>query len=114
MRRVASLGDGWLASAYNTTPEDYAAKASLLRQELEKRGRPAENFPGALVTMWAWVTDKRAEADRLLSENPWPTPQARGRRSSCSALRRSCGTLRRAAFPLCSSGVPTGPLLDDR
>jgi alkanesulfonate monooxygenase SsuD/methylene tetrahydromethanopterin reductase-like flavin-dependent oxidoreductase (luciferase family) len=68
LRRVARLGDGWLASAYNTTPEDYAAKASLLRQELERLGRPAENFPGALVTMWASVTDKRAEADRLLSE----------------------------------------------
>jgi alkanesulfonate monooxygenase SsuD/methylene tetrahydromethanopterin reductase-like flavin-dependent oxidoreductase (luciferase family) len=68
LRRVARLGDGWLASAYNTTPEDYAAKASLLRQELERQRRPPENFPGALVTMWAWVTDKRAEADRLLSE----------------------------------------------
>ena len=53
MRRVARLGDGWLASAYNITPAGFAAADSLLRAELTAAGRPADGFPHALVTMWA-------------------------------------------------------------
>ena len=68
LRRVACLGDGWLASAYNTTPDAFAAAVKLLGGELERRGRPAGDFPHALVTMWAWITDKRPDAERVLSE----------------------------------------------
>jgi alkanesulfonate monooxygenase SsuD/methylene tetrahydromethanopterin reductase-like flavin-dependent oxidoreductase (luciferase family) len=68
LRRVARLADGWLASAYNTTPEEFAANATILREELQKQGRAGDDFPHALVTMWAFVTEKRAEAERILSE----------------------------------------------
>ena len=34
LRRVASLGDGWLASAYNTTPEAFTAAMKQLCGEL--------------------------------------------------------------------------------
>jgi alkanesulfonate monooxygenase SsuD/methylene tetrahydromethanopterin reductase-like flavin-dependent oxidoreductase (luciferase family) len=68
LRRVARLGDGWLASAYNTTPETFAAAMTLLDGELETTGRPAGDFPHALVTMWAWITDKRSDAERVLSD----------------------------------------------
>ncbi len=68
LRRVACLGDGWLASAYNTTPEAFATAMNLLSAELEGQGRPAGDFPHALVTMWAWITDKRSDAERVLSE----------------------------------------------
>jgi alkanesulfonate monooxygenase SsuD/methylene tetrahydromethanopterin reductase-like flavin-dependent oxidoreductase (luciferase family) len=68
LRRVASLGDGWLASAYNTTPETFAAAMKLLDRELERQAKPTGDFPNALVTMWAWITDKRSEAERVLSE----------------------------------------------
>jgi len=56
IRRVARLGDGWFASAYNTTPEAFAAA----------RGSLPEGFPNALVTMWTWITEDAAEADRVL------------------------------------------------
>jgi len=42
MRRVARLGDGWLASAYNITPAGFAAASALLREELAAVGRPAD------------------------------------------------------------------------
>jgi alkanesulfonate monooxygenase SsuD/methylene tetrahydromethanopterin reductase-like flavin-dependent oxidoreductase (luciferase family) len=58
MRRVVRLADGWLASSYNTTPERFAAG----------RERLPERFPNALSTMWTWVTESRAEADRMLEE----------------------------------------------
>jgi alkanesulfonate monooxygenase SsuD/methylene tetrahydromethanopterin reductase-like flavin-dependent oxidoreductase (luciferase family) len=72
MRRVARLGDGWLASAYNITPADFAAASALLRAELAAAGRPADGFPHALVTMWAWITEDRAEADRVLTDRLAP------------------------------------------
>jgi alkanesulfonate monooxygenase SsuD/methylene tetrahydromethanopterin reductase-like flavin-dependent oxidoreductase (luciferase family) len=58
LRRVARLADGWLASAYNTTPEGFASGRVLL----------ADGFPNALVTMWTWVTEEPRERDRLLRD----------------------------------------------
>jgi alkanesulfonate monooxygenase SsuD/methylene tetrahydromethanopterin reductase-like flavin-dependent oxidoreductase (luciferase family) len=68
LARVARAADGWLASAYNTTPERFAAARADLAQALIRRGRDAEAFPNALATMWTWVTDDRAERDRVLSD----------------------------------------------
>ena len=69
LRRVARLGDGWLASAYNTTPEVFRAARERLTDELARQGNPAgEDFPHALVTMWFWVTDDAREASRLIDE----------------------------------------------
>ena len=68
LRRVARAGDGWLASAYNTTPDRFAEARDRLARELEDRGRDAEGFPNALATMWTWVAEDRAEGDRVLSD----------------------------------------------
>ncbi len=68
LRRVARLADGWLASAYNTTPEMFAAARELLGRELEKCGRSAERFPNSLVTMWTWVTEDPVQADLMLTD----------------------------------------------
>lgn len=68
LRRVARLADGWLASAYNTSPDQSASAREALAVELAGNGKSAEQFPNALVTMWTWITDDRAERDRVLSE----------------------------------------------
>jgi alkanesulfonate monooxygenase SsuD/methylene tetrahydromethanopterin reductase-like flavin-dependent oxidoreductase (luciferase family) len=68
LRRVARTGDGWLASAYNTTPQRFAEARDRLAAELADRGRDSDRFPSALATMWTWVTDDRAERDRVLGE----------------------------------------------
>jgi alkanesulfonate monooxygenase SsuD/methylene tetrahydromethanopterin reductase-like flavin-dependent oxidoreductase (luciferase family) len=68
LRRVARAGDGWLASAYNTTPDRFAEARDRLAGELEGRGRDAEGFPNALATMWTWVAKDRAEGERVLSD----------------------------------------------
>ena len=58
LRRVARLGDGWLASAYNTTPEIFGVARQVL----------PDGFPNALVTMWSWITEDAGEADRVLRD----------------------------------------------
>jgi alkanesulfonate monooxygenase SsuD/methylene tetrahydromethanopterin reductase-like flavin-dependent oxidoreductase (luciferase family) len=68
LRRVARAGDGWLASAYNTTPEGFAEAREHLAHELDGRGRDAGGFPNALATMWTWVAKDRAEGDRVLAD----------------------------------------------
>jgi alkanesulfonate monooxygenase SsuD/methylene tetrahydromethanopterin reductase-like flavin-dependent oxidoreductase (luciferase family) len=68
LARVARSGDGWLASAYNTTPERFAAARAALEQALRERGREADEFPNALATMWTWVSKDRAEGDRVLTD----------------------------------------------
>ncbi len=68
LRRVARLGDGWLASAYNTTPEDFKAAKHSLSEQLDAHGRDPGRFPNALATMWTWITEDARDADRVLGE----------------------------------------------
>ena len=66
--RVARAGDGWLASAYNTTPEQFAAARAALAGGSPSAAGSAEGFPSALATMWTWVTEDAAERDRVLAD----------------------------------------------
>jgi alkanesulfonate monooxygenase SsuD/methylene tetrahydromethanopterin reductase-like flavin-dependent oxidoreductase (luciferase family) len=66
LRRVARRGDGWLASAYNTTPERLAAGRELLAPLLRERGKDPDTFPVAVATAWAYVTDDPGAAGAKL------------------------------------------------
>jgi alkanesulfonate monooxygenase SsuD/methylene tetrahydromethanopterin reductase-like flavin-dependent oxidoreductase (luciferase family) len=66
LRRVARLGDGWLASAYNTTPEAFAEARRRLAEERHRLGRP--DLPAAVATLWTWIDDDGARAERVLRE----------------------------------------------
>ena len=69
MRRVARLGDGWLASGYNTTPDDFVQTRAVLDAMLEEAGRDPSTVPSTLATTWLYVTDdttkERAVITRL-------------------------------------------------
>jgi alkanesulfonate monooxygenase SsuD/methylene tetrahydromethanopterin reductase-like flavin-dependent oxidoreductase (luciferase family) len=77
LRRVARLGDGWLASGYNTTPTRFR----------ESLGRLPE-LPNAVGTMWLYVTEKRSEADRVIDQVLAPL------------LGRPAETIRELALPI--------------
>jgi alkanesulfonate monooxygenase SsuD/methylene tetrahydromethanopterin reductase-like flavin-dependent oxidoreductase (luciferase family) len=68
LRRVARLGDGWLASAYNTTPERFREGLDRLAEELRRAGKAPERFPTAIATAWLHVTEDTAAAERTLGE----------------------------------------------
>jgi alkanesulfonate monooxygenase SsuD/methylene tetrahydromethanopterin reductase-like flavin-dependent oxidoreductase (luciferase family) len=72
LRRVARLADGWLASAYNANPEQFAAAKASLAEKLAERGRDPDGFPNALVTMWTWVSEDAGETVRVLDEELAP------------------------------------------
>jgi alkanesulfonate monooxygenase SsuD/methylene tetrahydromethanopterin reductase-like flavin-dependent oxidoreductase (luciferase family) len=73
LRRVARLGDGWLASAYNTTPELFGESTEYLGGQLVRQGKDPATYPNALATMWCYITEDRAEADRVMRERVVPT-----------------------------------------
>jgi alkanesulfonate monooxygenase SsuD/methylene tetrahydromethanopterin reductase-like flavin-dependent oxidoreductase (luciferase family) len=72
LRRVARLGDGWLASAYNTTPEGFGAAKQSLSEQLPAHGKDPDRFPNALATMWTWITEDAHDADRVVRETLAP------------------------------------------
>ena len=67
------LGDGWLASAYNTTPEAFAAARRRLADHLHAFGKDPDRFPNAIATMFFYITEERATSDRILWEDLSPT-----------------------------------------
>jgi alkanesulfonate monooxygenase SsuD/methylene tetrahydromethanopterin reductase-like flavin-dependent oxidoreductase (luciferase family) len=73
LRRTARLGDGWLASAYNTTPDVFADAWTQLRELLPKHGKDPDAFPNGLATMWFHITDDAREADRVVHDLLAPT-----------------------------------------
>ncbi len=68
LRRTARLGDGWLASAYNTTPEQFAGARGRLGEHLRAAGKDPGRFPNAIATMFFFVTEDRAAAERIIRE----------------------------------------------
>src|SRR5215216_1052826 len=68
LRRVARLGDGWLASAYNTTPDRFREGLAGLAEELARAGRSPASFPSAIATTWLHITEDRRAAERTLAE----------------------------------------------
>lgn len=60
LRRALRLGDGWLASAYNTTPELFGAGWDRVQGSLQDTGRDPAGFDNGLATMWFHIDDRRA------------------------------------------------------
>ena len=73
LRRVARLGDGWLASAYHVTPASFADALARLHQSLHQVGREKAGFPHALGSMFYYLTEDRRRAEELLVEVVSPT-----------------------------------------
>ncbi len=66
LRRVARLADGWVASAYNTTPAEYAVARSLLDELTADAHRSDTRLPGVLATAWMAITPNRTVARDLI------------------------------------------------
>jgi probable F420-dependent oxidoreductase len=73
LRRVARLGDGWLASAYNTTPVAFAANWGRLTDKLQAFGKDPNRFPNAIATMFFCVTEESATLERIVRDVLTPT-----------------------------------------
>jgi alkanesulfonate monooxygenase SsuD/methylene tetrahydromethanopterin reductase-like flavin-dependent oxidoreductase (luciferase family) len=117
LSRVARLADGWLASAYNTDPEQFSAAKASLAHKLDERGRDSAGFPNALVTMWTWVSEDPAETDRVLDQVLAPLirrdpGELRGR--LCIGSAEQCARILSAYAEAGCEWVQLWPLGDER
>ena len=86
LRRVARLADGWIASAYNTTPARFAEATEKLADQGAGRGQAV--LPNTLGTMLLYLTDDERVRTSVLEE-------------LATLLRRDVDVLR--------EGLPIGP-----
>jgi alkanesulfonate monooxygenase SsuD/methylene tetrahydromethanopterin reductase-like flavin-dependent oxidoreductase (luciferase family) len=68
LRGAAQVADGWMASGYNTTPQRFAEARDRLDGHLLAAGRDPTTFPDLIATVWMYVTDDRAHAERVLRD----------------------------------------------
>jgi alkanesulfonate monooxygenase SsuD/methylene tetrahydromethanopterin reductase-like flavin-dependent oxidoreductase (luciferase family) len=73
LRRTARSADGWLASAYNTTPTQFGEAWAHLCELLPVYGKDPATFSNALATMWFYITDDPTEADHVMRQRIAPT-----------------------------------------
>jgi alkanesulfonate monooxygenase SsuD/methylene tetrahydromethanopterin reductase-like flavin-dependent oxidoreductase (luciferase family) len=89
LRRVVKHSDGWLASAFNIDPTRFGVAWDKIKRGLAEAGRDAEHFPNAVSTMFVYVTENKADAERALER-------------AARALHRPIDSLR----PLLAIGSP--------
>jgi alkanesulfonate monooxygenase SsuD/methylene tetrahydromethanopterin reductase-like flavin-dependent oxidoreductase (luciferase family) len=75
LQRMVEVADGWMASAYNTTPDRFAAARLRIDHHLAAAGRDAASFPDLLATMWCYVSEDVATVDHLLRDVLGPVLQ---------------------------------------
>lgn len=68
LQRVARLANGWLASGYNTTPDLFTKHRRQLDEFLLAAGKDPASFPNAIATMWLYITEDEAAAERMLHD----------------------------------------------
>lgn len=88
LRLVARDGDGWIGSAYNTTPELFRESLDRLADELGFAGRAPESLTNAIATAWLYVTESPKRAERMLTDVLAPL------------LRRPVEALRALSLPI--------------
>ena len=88
LRRVAGAGDGWLASAYNTSPERFRIGLDALSTLLRRAGGRSDQFPNALATTWLYVTEDPRRAEQMITDVLAPT------------LNRPADVVRALALPI--------------
>jgi len=88
LRRVAGAGDGWLASAYNTSPERFRIGLDALSTLLRRAGGRSHQFPNALATTWLYVTEDPRRAEQMITDVLAPT------------LNRPADVVRALALPI--------------
>jgi alkanesulfonate monooxygenase SsuD/methylene tetrahydromethanopterin reductase-like flavin-dependent oxidoreductase (luciferase family) len=67
LRRVARLGDGWVASAYKTRPEDFQEHWKRLGDLLAAEGRDPGAFGNIVATLFFYVAEDRRAGERALA-----------------------------------------------
>ena len=68
LRRVAKYGDGWMASAYNITPDKFKEKWKILLSYREALGKDIQSFGNSVMSMFGYIDDDRNKVHRMAKD----------------------------------------------
>ena len=114
LRRVAAHGEGWLASAYHTSPDEFGLARTRLEAALRRRGADPGGFGHAVVTMRTYgqrpAGDHPSNTGRCAGTGPRPCARRLAGTGVCGQPRRVHPTRR----GLRGAGLPAHAFLADR
>ena len=68
LRRAAKYGDGWMASAYNITPDKFKEKWNTLLSYRKRLGKDSESFENSLVSMFGYIDNDKDKVHTLVKD----------------------------------------------
>ena len=66
LKRVAKYGDGWMASAYNITPEKFKERWKTVLSYRRFNGRDTESFQNSMMSMFGYIDNDKEKVHRMV------------------------------------------------
>jgi alkanesulfonate monooxygenase SsuD/methylene tetrahydromethanopterin reductase-like flavin-dependent oxidoreductase (luciferase family) len=67
LRRAAKYGDGWMASAYNITPDKFKEKWKILLSYRKNLGRVNESFENSIMSMFGYIDNNKDKVHNMVN-----------------------------------------------
>lgn len=68
IRRAAKYGDGWMASAYNITPDKFREKWNMLLSYRKGLGKDEESFENCVMSMFGYIDSNKDKVHRMVKD----------------------------------------------
>lgn len=68
LKRAAKYGDGWMASAYNITPDKFKEKWKVLLSYRKVLHKDTHSFENSVVSMFGYIDDDRNKVHRMVKD----------------------------------------------
>ena len=72
LRRAAKYGDGWMASAYNITPDKFKEKWKILLSYRKNLGRENESFENSIMSMFGYIDNNKDKVHNMVKDKLSP------------------------------------------
>ena len=68
LKRVAKYGDGWMASAYNITPNKFKEKWDILLSYRKGLGKDSESFENSIMSMFGYIDNDKYKVRKMVKD----------------------------------------------
>jgi len=68
LRRVAKYGDGWMASAYNITPDKFKVKWKTLLSYRKDMDKDTTRFGNSVVSMFGYIDNNKEKIRKIVRD----------------------------------------------
>jgi alkanesulfonate monooxygenase SsuD/methylene tetrahydromethanopterin reductase-like flavin-dependent oxidoreductase (luciferase family) len=68
LRRAATYGDGWMASAYNIIPNKFKEKWNMLLSYRKGLGKDSESFENCVMSMFGYIDNDNEKVHRMVKD----------------------------------------------